>query len=509
VNLAEIGIYRVQPLSKSTSLAVAARTGTLAIAAKIYDSRSAAYNVDQQTRLVHQLDNGDRLALTSLGAYNYARLPPDAVSPDAETDKLGFHRFDARWTRARNGRQLRAGIETAIDSFRRTGLTSFHPEQGGWSYGLRAYGDGSIKLGPSLTVRGGLQARHRTLVNGAAPFELTVSDPFLGLAQRIEAQGGWTALDLRIGSLTFTPGIRADHYRAELYGGSAQHSTVDPRLAIAADLPAGVRGELAVGLYSAPPQLSVMSANIMVGPLPMTDGAGSLAGMNHATEAQLSVRAPLGRAFQGSFAAYYRDTTYAVDFGLAGARFQDSPCDSSSPVYRNIDSRVVGAEAMIRRDLGSISGWISYSIGQSDRDLGFTQLPGDFDQRHILNATAQWRLGPWILSASGRLQTGRPLPYRRIARCSNDTVAVLIKADESRRAPTTVRADVRVERAFELAGSQMRLYVELQNATFTREIVTYDALYGGTGPLVSPASYHEVPNTLLIPLPLIGMELVL
>ncbi|MGH9888711.1 MAG: hypothetical protein ACREBE_24475, partial [bacterium] len=304
-NLAEIGIYRTQPLSRSTSLAVAARTGTLAIAAKIYDSRAAAYNVDQQTRLNHQFDNGDRLTLTSLGAYDYARLPPDAAASDAgfsaaETDTLAFHRFEGRWTRARDGRQLRVGIETAIDSFRRTGLNDFHPEQGGWSYGLRLYGDGGIKLAPWLAVRAGFHARHRTLVNGAAPFELTVSDPFLGLAQSIDAQGVWTALDLRIGPLTFTPGIRGDRYHAELYGSSARHTTVDPRLAIAADLPGGVRSELAVGTYSAPPQLSVMSANIMIGPLPMTDGAASLAGMNHATQAQLSVRAPLGAALQGS-----------------------------------------------------------------------------------------------------------------------------------------------------------------------------------------------------------------
>ena len=171
---------------------------------------------------------------------------------------------------------------------------------------------------------------------------------------------------------------------------------------------------------------------------------------------------------------------------------------------------MVGVEAMIRRDLGrSVSGWVSYSLSKSDRDLGFIQLPGEFDQRHILNATAQWRHGPWVFSATGHLQTGRPLPYRRIARCSNDTVAVVIKADESRRAPTTLRADMRAERAFQLAGSQLRVYVELQNATFTRETLTYDAVYSGAGPLASPSSYHDVPNTLLIPLPLIGVEAVL
>lgn len=509
-NLAEVGVYRAQPLSHATSLAVAARVGTLAIAAKIYDSRSAVYSVDQQTRLVHQLDNGDRLTLTSLGAYDHARLPPDAASSDAETDTLGFHRFDGRWTRARAGRQLRVGIETAIDTFRRTGLNDFHPEQGGWSYGLRAYGDGSVKLAPWLAVRAGLHARHRTPVNGAAPFALTASDPFLGLAQTIDAQGAWTALDLRVGPLVFTPGLRVDHYHAELYGSSVRHSTVDPRLAIVAELPRGVRGELAVGAYSAPPQLSVMSANIMIGPLPMADGTGSLAGMNHAAEAQLSIRAPMGGGLQGNLAAYYRDTQYAVDFGLAGARFQDNPCSRTSPVYRNIDARVIGVEAMIRRDLGrSMTGWLSYSLSKIDRDLGFVQLPGEFDQRHILNATAQWRHGPWRFSATGHLHTSRPLPYRRIAPCLNDVVAVLIKADGSHRAPATGSADLRVERGFQVAGSQLRLYVELQNATFTREVASYDAVYLGVGRVDDASSYREVTNTLLIPLPLVGLEVVL
>jgi hypothetical protein len=509
-NLAEVGAFRVQPLSPSTTLTMAVRAGTLAIAAKIYDPSAALYSVDQQARLVHRLANGDQLTLTSLGAYDDARLPPDATRPDLiETDKLGFHRLDGRWIHGLAGRRLRAGSETAIDSFRRTGVNSVFSEQGGHSYGVRIYSDGSVELAPWLTARAGLHARHRTLVNGASPFALTLADPFLGLARTVDAQGAWTALDVHLGPVQVTPGLRADRYHAELYGSSAHHVTIDPRLAISAQLH-GARAELAAGMYSAPPQLSVQGPATVIGPLPMTDGAASLAGMNRATAAQLSIVTPLGAGLQGSFAAYYRDTHHAVDFGLAETSFRGGVCgDPGVTVYRHVETRARGVEAMIRRDLGhSVTGWLSYSLGEIDRDLGFVQLPSDFDQRHTLNATAQWRSGPWRFGATGHVHTGRPLPYRQIATCSNGAVSVVTNPAMSHRPPATWRIDLRAERTFELAHSQLRLYAELQNATFAREVLSYDAEYDPNAS-TDTARFRGTPNTLLIPLPLVGLELVL
>jgi hypothetical protein len=521
-------VYRTQPLSSSTSIAAAARAGTLAIAAKLYDSRTSLYYVDQQTRLVHRLDNGDRLTLTSLGAYDYARQPPDYTS--TTTDKLGFHRLDGRWTRVRDGRQVRAGIETAIDVFSELielrafpdsgGPVQNLPSQrsGGHSYGVRAYGDGGLELTPWLTARGGLEARHRTLVNGAFPFVLSRSnDPFLGLARAVDAEGAWTAVDLRIGPVRVTPGLRADRYHAELYGAAVQHTTVDPRLAIAAELPEGVRAELAIGRYSAPPQVSVTSGSAVIGPLPMTDGTGSAAGMNHGVGAELSVRAPLVAGLQASVAAYYRDTHYTIDFGMSNKRFVGGdPCDPTSPttstlVYRDIDARAIGLEAMLRRELGrEVTGWVSYSLGKIDRDFGFIQLPSDFDQRHTLNATAQWKRGRWLFGATGHLHTGRAVTYPQYATCSIGYYYSFDSADKLRRLPTTWRLDLRAERAFQLAGWQVRAYLELQNATFTPEALDYHLEYQpATDPTFEPVRPRVVNTTLLIPLPLIGLEVVL
>lgn len=510
-NPVELGVFHAQPLSASTSLAVAARVGTLALSAKLYDPRVSLYSVDQQARLVHVLDNGDRLTLTSLGAYDFARLPPAAVPPyPVETDKVGFHRFDARWTRTRTDHRLRAGIETAIDSLRRSGVPGAFAEMGGRSYGVRAYADGSFELSPWLTARAGLHARHRTLVNGASPFLLSASDPFLGLARTVDAQGAWAAIDLRAGPVRFTPGVRADRYHAALYGSSADHVTVDPRLAIAADLPAGVRAELAAGAYSAPPQMSIFVPGSVIGPLPMADGVGSLAGMNHAADAQLSIVAPLGSGLQGSLAAYYRQAHHVVDFGLADGSFRDGLCGTLGvEIYRNVDSRSFGVEAMIRRDLGrSVTGWLSYSLAKVDRDLGFVQLPGDFDQRHTLNATVQWRSGSWRFGATGHLHTGRPVPYQLITTCSTGEVSMVRYPLLARRPPLSWRIDLRAERTLQVAGSQLRVYVELQNASFRRETLSYDAEYAGEQAGAAP-SPSTVPSTLLLPVPVIGVEAVL
>jgi len=248
----------------------------------------------------------------------------------------------------------------------------------------------------------------------------------------------------------------------------------------------------------------------VIGSLPMTDGAGSLAGMNRATAAQLSLVTPLGAGLQGSFAAYYRDTHYAVDFGLADTSFRGGLCgDHGVLVYRNVETTALGVEAMIRRDLGrAVTGWLSYSLGRIERDLGFVQLPSDFDQRHTLSATAQWRSGSWLFGATGQVHTGRPLPYRQIAHCANGVTTDVANPVLSRRPPTSWRLDLRAERTFELAGSQLRIYAELQNATFAREVLSYDAVYDPNAP-GDMTSFRGTPNTLLLPLPIIGAELVL
>jgi hypothetical protein len=524
-NLVEIGAYRSQALSKATSIAVAARAGTLGAAAKIYDSAHALYYVDQTTRIVHRLGNGDVLTLTSLGAFDHAKLPPD---PNTQTIQLGFHRLDGRWLRRAASWRLRAGVQTELDTLWSVTvfadpmpipLPGFEPpptppprREGGRAYGLRGYTDGHVQLARWLTARAGLEARRRTLIHRAPLFSLSESaDPFLDFARAVDSAGVWSALDLVLGPLTVTPGLRADYHHVDLRDVTARHVNVDPRLTVRADLARGVRAQLAGGLYSAPPQVSVIEGSIAIGPLPVTDGTASIAGLSRAVQAEASVSAGLGDGWQGSFAAYHRQTRYAVDFGMLDKPFETRrPCERSPGafldrvVYRDIDTRAIGFEAMIRRDLGrSVTGWLSYSLGKIDRDFGVVRLPHDYDQRHALNATAQWRRGSWLFGASGHLHTGRPLTAPWLVHCEDgpdESVDVFTDPFHVRRPPLTWRVDVRAERAFQFSGWRMRLYVEMQNASLTREVVGYELL-------LNP--HRVVEKRRFIPLPMAGVEVAL
>jgi len=511
-NPIEIGAFHLQPLSPATSLAVAGRVGTLALA-KIYNPDYDLYYVDQQTQIVHRLGNGDQLTLTSLGAIDYFGRPDVGIK--LHSDLLGFHRLDGRWTRSRDGWTVRAGVETQLDTLRATtiyempqappgvdpGPAPLTHREGGASYGARAYADGSMSPAPWLRVRGGLEARHRTLVNGKAPFKLSTSpDPYLGLARRVDAGGAWTALDLHAANLTITPGLRGDLYGAELYGATTRHLTVDPRLAVSAELPSGARAELSVGAYSAPPQVSLFRNSTVIGPLPMTDGVGSNAGMNHAFEAEVSARLPLGDGLEGSVAAYYRNTHRAVDFGVVDQTFHQAvSCRDFPAPYRDLDTRAIGAEVMVRRELArSVTGWLTYSLAKLDRDFGFVRLPGDFDQRHTLNATAQWRRGAWSFGGTAHLHTGRALRYPTSDACSS--AGPFTSLDQLRRPAPTWRIDLRAERAYQLAGWRMSLTFEVQNASLTKEVSGYE---------VDPETTRVVEQTVFLPLAVVGLEIVL
>ena len=531
-NLVELGAFRAQRLSKATSIAVAARVGTLDGAAKLYDSDTTLHYVDQQTRLVHRLGNGDVLTLTSLGAYDYVKMPPD---PSIETLQLGFHRLDARWTRGEAGRQIRAGVTSELDSMR--SLVEYrrdpeapmfpgspplpHPRRRGSSaYGARAYADADVRLAPWLAARGGVEAHARMLDNHEPLFDLGGSNaPDLAQARAVDSEGAWASLDVRLGPVTLTPGVRADRYHADLEGATARADTtaraadVDPRLAITAELPGGAQLELAGGRYSAPPQVSVIEHAIMLGPLPASDGTGSAAGLSRGYQAQAALRAPLGAGLQGNLAAYYRDTDYAIDFGMVDKPFTTraacAPAFASDEMarYRNVGVRAMGIEAMVRRELGrDVTGWLSYSLGKVDRDLGFITLPQDFDQRHTVSATAQWRLGAWRLGASGNVHTGRPIIYPTWTVCSDpDVPAIDVIRDPThlRRPPATWRLDLRAERAFVVAGFRMRLSVELQNATMSDEIIDYSL--GASDPS-DPSTYRVAEKTWFLPLPMVGLE---
>lgn len=87
------------------------------------------------------------------------------------------------------------------------------------------------------------------------------------------------------------------------------------------------------------------------------------------------------------------------------------------------ESRAYGLELMFRKNLGKLTGWVSYTLSKSEqRTPGRTaEEPGinngnwyrtPYDKLHDLSITAMYDLSPkWNFGASFTLQSGRPVTY--------------------------------------------------------------------------------------------------
>ena len=146
---------------------------------------------------------------------------------------------------------------------------------------------------------------------------------------------------------------------------------------------------------------------------------------------------------------------------------------SADPLARDFlirrDARSYGVEILIRRPPRErLNGWISYTLSQSQRALGSGVIgPSDWDQRHILNAVLGYRLGAYTLGSRGHLNTGRPV------------LVAGSQAESFVRLPTFYQLDVRAERSFLFNAFTLHVYLEVVNATLTRETINFWQTPGG------------------------------
>jgi hypothetical protein len=147
---------------------------------------------------------------------------------------------------------------------------------------------------------------------------------------------------------------------------------------------------------------------------------------------------------------------------------------SPDPMARDFlvrrDARSYGVELLIRRPFSKrLHGWISYTLSQNQRALGSGVIgPSDWDQRHILNAVLGYHWGAYQVGARGHLNTGRPV---LIAGSQAETFV---------RLPTFYQLDVRAERKFLFNTFTLHVYLEVVNATLTRETYQLMQAPGGT-----------------------------
>lgn len=147
-----------------------------------------------------------------------------------------------------------------------------------------------------------------------------------------------------------------------------------------------------------------------------------------------------------------------------------------------------GAEVLVRRKTGALTGWVGYTLGWTRRRFaelnGGEEFPPKYDRRHDLSVTAGYRTGRWrfgsaFVYATGQAFTPATARYRlRNPATGADTEGgrVLAGPRNSGRLGAYQRLDVSITRDFLLLGRPAEGYLQVFNVTNRRNewFVQYD-----------------------------------
>jgi len=128
-----------------------------------------------------------------------------------------------------------------------------------------------------------------------------------------------------------------------------------------------------------------------------------------------------------------------------------------------------GVQLLVRRSLGPITGWISYTAARSER----IDAPGeparlfDFDQTHVLSVVASADIGRLTLGGRARYATGFPRTpvIGAFYDARGDRFQPRTGAHNSIRIPAFAQLDLRLEYRQPLPIGALSLYLDVQNAT--------------------------------------------
>lgn len=149
----------------------------------------------------------------------------------------------------------------------------------------------------------------------------------------------------------------------------------------------------------------------------------------------------------------FEDVTNDIPFGL-------------EPLEAAGEGRAVGAELFVQKKLSEVPvyGLASLTVARSEfRGLDGTWRPGAYDGRFIGTVAAGWRPNrAWELSGKFRLATGLPTtPFVTSGELAGTLDFTQYNAGP--RLPTFHQLDVRVDRRWSFSGSQLVLYLDVQN----------------------------------------------
>jgi TonB family protein len=496
VDLLDASAAITAPLGDRLSFAVSGRRSHIADAAKLLEDQSfqsfftlPQYH-DGQARLRWQLGENEWIETGGLlSGDRQSRTQPssDPARRVTDTRVLYFQRFDVAYHK-----QLADGSEVDVvpwyghDLARRSGdfggvPTSLETES--HIVGFRTEWRG--RLAKDWTARTGLdfelvQSESRrsgaitsppregdAYVFGRSPADQVSADVWkstiASAAPYVEAD--WSLLRDR---LHLTPGARLEPYFVNVnrrrphdpntpdLGASREDISIQPRFAVRWAVEPRLTYKAAVGLYRQPPLPDDLSAIFGNPALGISTGTHVVGGAE--------LRAT-------SLLALETTAFYTTSENLA-ARNPSSTPRAGEALLQQGEGRSVGAQFLLRREKGTgrFFGWVAYTILRSERrdEPSARWRLSDYDQTHVLTALASYDLGAGFeVGARARVASGyprTPLAYVYFDARRNRYEPTLGEYNTDR-IPAFWQLDARVTKRFKLPGSELEVYLDVQNVT--------------------------------------------
>ncbi len=448
------------------TVAVAARYSyTGAVLSALSEDTVLRYG-DYQLRADHPLAGGQAtvFAFGSLDDLGWAN-----PGQSGQYASLQFHRLDLRWRAGVAGGRLLVAMNGGVDWAQST-LFSRPIKSRSVSAAPRLKYEHA--LGAAVDVQVGADGEAQSFATAVPMFQPRASD--LGRSRTAATEALFAALAIRLGRFVFAPGLRGELFAEE----GTRRFAAQPRLDVTMRVSEPITLELSGGRFAQMPSLPVSVPGFE------SFGLADL-GLQTSLGGSLGVEARLPHALSASV------TGYAQELRVTDVRNIDlvmpDPAAPDFLVSRN--GRATGIELLVRRaDEGRLFGWLAYTLSWSTRqDDDGVWGRSDWDQRHILNLVAGYRLrGGYAVGARFHYNTGRLAP-------------IFGSAGQYQDLPAFYQLDLRVDRRFVFDRFVLEVFADVANATATRQVVqlsaTQDAATGMPGP-VDQASFRLILPTL-------------
>ena len=450
--------------------------GTVAVAGRysytgfILSAFSNAYSLDYwdyQVRVQHKLGpgsltlfafgSGDALEQKNPDKTDYGFVgQPQLIQPGLA--KLMFHRAQLRWDGALAGGRFTAAVVAGLDDSTVSLTSLFSLPVGTRMYTLApritehwsAWRWLEFELGADAEIQ---RARPSSMVQLAGGFSADVYKTDLFRDRDIVSSGAYAGVTLRSGDrLTVSPGLRYDAYFEQ----GIEKVAASPRMLVRLRVGAHDFLKAAVGQFSQMPSLPVG--------VPGFESFGlATYGLQRSQQASFGVESAL--ADRLGLDVNLDTSIFYQRLHLTDMKNSLIPDPEASDLLEPREGESYGLELMIRRPMKhKLYGWLAYTLSRSLRVVDGIVVPSDWDQRHILNLVVGYRW-PRNYSTSARFHynSGRPYPLYNNTNASYGVESYI-------NLPAFPQLDLRCDKRFIFDKFVMEVYLELVNATRSREV---------------------------------------